>query len=80
MDYQTALRASKIVNEIELNNKDILGLEKAINNGIIAAQIIIKSKDDDIYKTTVFENDRIDLLVQVLNLRNKQLTEKLREL
>lgn len=79
MNYTDAFKARDIVEEIEQNNKDICRFINAINNGIVEAQITIKCKDGT-FKSTVYEDDRIDLLLKVLSDRNAELMTKLREL
>ena len=79
MNYTDAFKAHDIVEEIEQNNKDIHRFINAINNGIVEAQITIKCKDGT-FKSTVYEDDRIDLLLKVLSDRNAELMTKLREL
>ena len=74
-----AFKVHGIVEEIERNNKDIHRFTNAINNGIVEAQITIKCKDGT-FKSTVYEDDRIDLLLKVLSDRNAELMTKLREL
>lgn len=79
MNYTDAFKARDIVEEIEQNNKDIRRFINAINNGIVEAQITIKCKDGT-FKSTIYEDDRIDLLLKVLSDRNAELMTKLREL
>lgn len=79
MDYSRAYEAYKIVEELKLNNADICRFQDAINNGITAAQITIQSKNGT-YTSTRYENDRLNLLLQVLHNRNMELMEKLEKL
>lgn len=78
MNYVKASEIRDIVNEIELNNKDTRILMDAIKDGIVAAQITIRCPNGT-YMTTIFENDRINLLLQTLYTKNKELMEKLEE-
>ena len=79
MNYTDAFKAHGIVEEIEQNNKDMRTFRNAINNGIVDAQITIKCKDGT-FMSTVYKDDRIDLLLKVLSDRNNELMTKLREL
>ncbi len=79
MNYIDAFKVHSIVEEIEQNNKDIRRFKEAIQSGIEGAQITIKCKDGT-FMSTVYENDRIDLLSQILYARNTELLNKLREL
>ena len=79
MNYIDAFKAHGIVEEIEQNNKDMRTFRNAINNGIVGAQITIKCKDGT-FMSTIYEDDRIDLLLKVLYDRNTKLMTKLREL
>ena len=74
-----AFKAHDIVEEIEQNNKDIHRFINAINNGIVSAQITIICNDGT-FNSTVYENDRIDLLLKILIDRNYELVTKLRVL
>ena len=79
MNYTKALEARKIIDEIEQNNKDIRRFEDAIKTGIIEAQITIKCKEG-IFNSTIYENNRIGLLLQILYHRNVELMERLEKL
>lgn len=79
MNYIDAFKVHGIVEEIEQNNKDIRRFKEAIQSGIEGAQIQIKCKDGT-FMSTVYENDRIDLLLKVLYDRNTELMTKLREI
>lgn len=77
MDIKKGFQAYNIIKEIKLNDSDMLIL-KNVNN-IEAAQITIKMKDGT-YQSSIYENDRINLLLQVLYERNIELMRKLGEL
>lgn len=79
MFYTDALKAHDIIKEIELNNKDIDRIRKAIVNGIVGVELTIKCIGGT-FKSTIYENDRIDLLLKVLCERNDELMEKLEKL
>ena len=79
MNYIDAFKVHGIVEEIEQNNKDIRRFKEAIQSGIEGVQIQIKCKDGT-FMSTVYENDRIDLLAQTLYARNTELLNKLKEL
>lgn len=79
MNYIDAFKVHGIVEEIEQNNKDIRIFKEAIQSGIEGVQIQIKCKDGT-FMSTVYENDRINLLAQTLYARNTELLNKLKEL
>ena len=79
MNYIDAFKVHGIIEEIEQNNKDMHTFRNAINNGIVGAQITIKCKDGT-FNSTVYKDDRIDLLLKVLCERNDELMEKLEKL
>ena len=79
MNFIDAFEVHDIVEELEKNNKDMHAFRNAINNGIIEAQITIKCKDGT-FNSTVYKDDRIDLLLKVLSERNDELMEKLAKL
>lgn len=79
MNYTTALKAHKIIEEINLNKADIEILTRAIENGIEGAQLVIMGKDGK-YHSAPYKEDRIGLLLQVLYEENTKLTTKLKEI
>ena len=79
MDYFKALAAHELIEELLQNNKDMSMIKDAINNGIVGAQITIKCKDGT-YMSTVYENARINLLLQTLYSKNTELMTKIQDL
>lgn len=79
MDFITALKAHKMIEEIDLNNADIEIFKRAIDNGIEGVQLVIKGKDGN-YHSTTYREDRIELFLKVLHEENTRLMTKLREL
>ena len=79
MNFVKACEIRDIIEEIELNNKDIRRINDAVKDGILGAQITIKCKNGE-FRSTVFENDRINLLLKVLYNKNTELMAKLEDL
>ena len=79
MNYIIALKAQKLLEEIDSNNADIEIFKNAIDNGIEGVQLVIASKNGT-YRSTVYKKDRIDLLLKVLYEENTKLMTELREL
>ena len=79
MNFITALKAKKLLEEIDLNNADTEIFRNAIDNGIEGVQLVIVGKNG-IYHSTVYKKDRIDLLLKVLYEENTKLMTELREL
>lgn len=79
MNYTTALKAHEMIEKIKLNKADIEILTRVIENGIEGAQLVIMGKDGK-YNSTLYREDRIDLLLQVLYEKNTRLMTKLKEL
>lgn len=61
------------------NQRDIDTLTDVTNNGFDSAQITIKSKNG-IYNTTVYDHNRVNLLLRVLLHRNTELAAQLKAL
>ena len=80
MEYTKAVEAAKILKEIELNEADINILEEGIQDGIFKAQIAFVSYGPKTYSTTVYQNNRLNLLVRVLKEENEELRKRLSEL
>ncbi len=79
MNYATALKAHEMIEEIKLNKADIETLTRAIENGIEGIQLVIMGKDGK-YRSTIYRENRIDLLLQVLYEENTRLMTKLKEI
>ena len=79
MDYKNAIKVHSIIEEMRENQKDIDMLTDATYNGFDSAQITIKSKDG-IYNTTIYDHNRINLLLRVLLHRNTELAAQLKAL
>ena len=79
MDYKNALKVHSIIEEMIENQKDIDILTDVTNNGFEGAQITIKCKGG-IYKTTVYDHNRVNLLLRVLLKRNEELAAQLKTL
>ena len=79
MNFITALKAKKLLEEIDLNNADTEMFRNAIDNGIEGVQLKILSKNGT-YHSTIYKKDRIDLLLKVLYEENTKLMTELREL
>lgn len=79
MNFITALKAKKLLEEIDLNNADTKIFRNAIDNGIEGVQLRILSKNGT-YHSTIYKEDRIDLLLKVLYEENTKLMTELREL
>lgn len=79
MDYKNALKVHSIIEEMTENQKDIDILTDVTNNGFEGAQITIKCKDGT-YKTTVYDNNRVNLMLRVLLKRNEELAAQLKAL
>ena len=79
MDYKNALKVHSIIEEMAKNQKDIDILIDVIDNDFEGAQITIKCKNG-VYKTTVYDGNRINLLLRVLLNRNEELVAQLKAL
>lgn len=79
MDYENALRVHSIIEEMTENQKDIDRLTEIINNGFSGAQITIQCKAG-IYNTTIYDHNRVNLLLRVLLNRNTELAAQLKAL
>ena len=79
MNITTALEAHKMIEEIKLNNADTNMFKRAIENGINGAQLVIQGKDGS-YHSTIYREDRIGLLLRVLQEENIRLMNKLEAL
>lgn len=79
MDFTTALEANKIIENIKLNNADISVIKNAIENGIVGAQLVINVKGMN-HHSSIYKEDRIELLLRVLQEENIRLMNKLEEL
>ena len=79
MDYKNALKVHSIIEEMTENQKDIDILTDVTNNGFEGVQITIKCKNE-IYKTTVYDHNRVNLLLRVLLKRNEELVAQLKAL
>ena len=79
MNFITALKAKKLLEEIDLNSADMEIFRNAINNGIEGVQLNIVSKNGA-YNSTIYKKDRIGLLLKVLYEENTKLMTELREL
>lgn len=76
MDYKNALKVHDIVEQIEKNNRDIHTLQDALYKGIVRAQITIDCEGGR-FNSTIYDNDRIELLLTVLYTKNAELTKEL---
>jgi hypothetical protein len=79
MNITTALEAHKMIEEIKLNNADTDMFKRAMESGIDGVQLIINRKDGS-YHSTIYREDRIGLLLRVLQEENIRLMNKLEEL
>lgn len=79
MNITTALEAHKMIEEIKLNNADTDMFKRAMDNGIDGVQLVISGKNGD-YRSTIYREDRIELLLRVLQEENIRLMNKLEEL
>ena len=79
MDYKNALKVYSIIEEMTENQKDIDILTDVTNNGFEGAPITIKCKDGT-YQTTVYDHNRVNLLLRVLLKRNEELAAQLKAL
>jgi hypothetical protein len=79
MNITTALEAHKMIEEIKLNNEDTDMFKRAMESGIDRVQLIINCKDGS-YHSTIYREDRIELLLRVLQEENIRLMNKLEEL
>lgn len=79
MNYIDALNVHNVVKEIEQNNRDIRVFNDAIKSGIVGTQITIKCNDGT-FKSTIYENGRIDLLLRVLYEENARLMAKIKDI
>lgn len=79
MDYKNAKKVHSIIEEMTENQKDIDILTDVTNNGFEGAQITIKCKDGT-YKSTVYNHNRVNLLLRVLLNRNIELAAQLKAL
>jgi hypothetical protein len=79
MNITTALEAHKMIEEIKLNNADTDMFKRAMENGIDGVQLVIQGKDGS-YHSAIYREDRIELLLRVLQEENIRLMNKLEEL
>lgn len=79
MDYKNAMKVHSIIEEMTENRKDIDRLTDVTNSGFEGAQITVKCKDGT-YQTTVYDGNRINLLLRVLLKRNEELAAQLKAL
>ena len=79
MTYEEAIKVHSIIEEMTKNQKDIDMLTDVTNNGFDSAQITIKSKNG-IYNTTIYDNNKVNLLLRVLLHRNTELAAQLKAL
>ena len=74
-----AVKVHKIVEEINQNNADIEMFNNAIDNGITGAQVIIQGTNG-VYHSTIYRENRINLLLQSLHEENAKLMQQIKEL
>lgn len=79
MDYKKAVEVSNLIKQIELNSEDIQILQDALDRGVVKAQLTIQSNNTT-YSTNIYEEYRIQLLLQVLLKENEELLKRLDEL
>lgn len=79
MDYKNAIKVHSIIEEMRENQRDIDILTDVTDNGFDSAQITIKNKNG-IYNTTVYDHNRVNLLLRVLLHRNTELAAQLKAL
>lgn len=79
MDYKNAIKVHSIIEEMRKNQRDIDILTDVTDNGFESAQITIKNKNS-IYNTTVYDHNRVNLLLRVLLHRNTELAAQLKAL
>lgn len=76
MNYENAQKVHNIIEKLKQINKDIQIFEDAIKSGIVGAQVTIQCKEGT-FNSTIYENNRIDLLLKVLYEEKSKLTAEI---